>query len=301
MHTTTVRPGIYECVVGMEDTLSLYAIADEEPTLVEAGTATCVDPLTAALEEVGLDLTAIRNLVVGHYHLDHGGGAAAIAARSGCRVYLHDSMADWLVDPDRVEYLTESTAAALGGMFDQVGGPDPLSESAVESVSDDGATLDIGERTLELLHTPGHSPDHLAVWLPDESVLLSTEALGRYYPRADVFVPPTTIPRYDPEGVRANIERLRNLDPAVATMTHGGIWEDTEALFDRAAEALETFEERIPEIYAAHDEDLQATTEAVKTDLVPLADNYTMATAESTAAMCTRCVLQTAGLLDPDD
>lgn len=297
MRTARVRPAIYECVVGMEGTCSVYVIADDRPVLVEAGTATGVDALEAALQEVGLDLARIQTLVVGHYHLDHAGGAAAIAEQSGCRVYLHESMVEWLTDPDRLEYLTESTADALGGMFEQVGAPDPLPTATVERVSDAGTTIDTGDRRLEVLHTPGHSPDHLSVWLPADGVLLANEALGRYYPRADVFVPPTTIPRYDPDGVRDNIDRLRALDPDVVGMSHGGVWEDPGELFDRAAAQLERFEAAIPDLYAANGEDLAATVAAVREELVPLDGDYSAATAESTAAMCTRCVLETDGLL----
>lgn len=293
MHTTQVRADIYECVVGMEGTLSVYALLDERPTVVEAGTATSVEVLASAFQTVGLHLESIRNLVVGHYHLDHAGGAAEIAGRSDCRVYLHDAMADWLISPEQLEYLVESTAEALGGLFEQVGAPDPLSPENVERVSDAGTTIDTGDRTLEVLHTPGHSPDHLAVWSPSDAVLFANEAVGRYYPRADVFVPPTTIPRYDPDGVRDNIERLRALDPDVVGMSHGGVWEDPTALFDRAAAQLERFEAEIPAIYADHDQDLEATVATIREELVPLDAEYSAETAESTAAMCTRCVLET--------
>lgn len=297
MRTARVRPDIYECVVGMEGTCSVYAIDDDRPVIVEAGTATTVDALAAALEEVGLALSAVRSLVVGHFHLDHAGGAAAIAERADCRVFLHESMVEWLTDPDRLDYLVESTAEALGGMFEQVGAPDPLPVANVERVPDAGTTIATGDRTLEVLHTPGHSPDHLSVWSPTDAVLFSNEALGRYYPRADVFVPPTTIPRYDPDGVQDNIERLRALDPDVVGMSHGGTWEDPDPLFDRAAAQLERFEREIPALYTETDEDLEATIEAVRQELVPLDAEYSAATAESTAAMCTRCVLETDGRL----
>lgn len=297
MRTTTVRPDVFECVVGMEGTLSVYAIAADEPTLVDAGAATSVDALETALHDVGLDLGSVRNLVVGHYHLDHAGGAAVIVKRSDCRVYLHESMVDWLVTPDRLDYLGESTADALGPIFDQVGVPSPLPEANVERVADAGRTIDVGDRPLELIHTPGHSPDHLAVWSPADGILFVNEAIGRYYARADVFVPPTTIPKYDPDRVRDNIERLRRLDPDVVALSHGGVFDDPAALFERAAAQLERFEEEIPALYDANDRDLESTIAAVRGELAPLDSDYSAATAASTAEICTRCVLATDGQL----
>lgn len=40
-----------------------------------------------------------------------------------------------------------------------------------------GHRIDLGGRSLHILHTPGHSPDHVALWDPDAEVLLAADLL----------------------------------------------------------------------------------------------------------------------------
>jgi glyoxylase-like metal-dependent hydrolase (beta-lactamase superfamily II) len=41
----------------------------------------------------------------------------------------------------------------------------------------DGDRIGLGGRTLEVLHTPGHSPDSVSYWLEDESILLTGDTV----------------------------------------------------------------------------------------------------------------------------
>src|SRR5262249_4468957 len=68
--------------------------------------------------------------------------------------------------------------------------------------------------TLELLPTPGHTPDHVAVWVPELRLLLAGDAAEHPFPAV-----------YDSEALpalRASLERLRALGPARVFPCHGG-------------------------------------------------------------------------------
>lgn len=76
-------------------------------------------------------------------------------------------------------------------------------------------TLDGGDLTLELLHTPGHTPDHTVIWIPALRLLLAGDAVERPFP-------------YVPSGealptLRATLARLEALEPASITVCHGGV------------------------------------------------------------------------------
>ncbi|MBM3190237.1 MAG: MBL fold metallo-hydrolase, partial [Chloroflexi bacterium] len=48
----------------------------------------------------------------------------------------------------------------------------------------DGDVLEVGDLRVQVLHTPGHSPDGISLWAPDEGVvlcgdLLFNEGVGR--------------------------------------------------------------------------------------------------------------------------
>ena len=58
-------------------------------TLIDSGPPGQADSIAAAVGDLGLSLTSLRQIILTHYHEDHVGSAAALAARSGARVLAH--------------------------------------------------------------------------------------------------------------------------------------------------------------------------------------------------------------------
>jgi glyoxylase-like metal-dependent hydrolase (beta-lactamase superfamily II) len=77
---------------------------------------------------------------------------------------------------------------------------------------DHGLTIDGGDLTLELLHAPGHQPDHIAVWLPEIRLLLAGDAAEEPFPSADG---PAGLP-----ALRGTLRRLADLSPTVVLACH---------------------------------------------------------------------------------
>ena len=81
------------------------------------------------------------------------------------------------------------------------------------TVGDGGLTIRGGDLTLVLLHTPGHTEDHLSVWIPELRVVLAGDAAEHPYPHIDT-----------PEGIvqaRASLARLQALGPLYVLPCHG--------------------------------------------------------------------------------
>ena len=77
---------------------------------------------------------------------------------------------------------------------------------------DGDLTIDGGDLTLELLPTPGHQPDHVAVWLPELRLLLPGDAAEDPFPSvADAAGLP---------ALRASLARLAALEPATVLACH---------------------------------------------------------------------------------
>lgn len=95
-----------------------------------------IDPVDApehyvrAAEQLGM---AIRYVVDTHVHADHLSTGAALAASTGARYLLHESVR---ADID----------------FDPVG---------------DGTRIEVGNVQLEVLHLPGHTPEHIGILVTD--------------------------------------------------------------------------------------------------------------------------------------
>ncbi len=116
-------------------TVSVYRIGD---LLIDSG-----------FPRMGLQLAAwatdeqIRGAVITHWHEDHSGGASAFAER-GIALSLHPETERRLRAPPRLELFRRVT----WGSFNVLSGD-------VAALTPNG---------LEVIPTPGHSPDHRVVW-----------------------------------------------------------------------------------------------------------------------------------------
>ncbi|WP_313693588.1 MBL fold metallo-hydrolase [Halorarum halobium] len=291
MPTFPVAPDVYGIALDDDETTAAYLIDDEEPTLVETGTAQGASRIRSTLTTLGVPPETLRHAVIGHYHLDHAGGARALLEEAPeLTCYAHGSMTAWLTEGEQFDRLVESTASALPDQFEGMGAPDgPLPTSRLRSVGDDGTSLDVGSRTVELVHTPGHSPDHLSAFVPSDGIAFANEAIGRLFPRTDTFLPPATVPSFDLEATARSIDRLADLDPDLVALSHFGVHDEPAALFDRARRALSRFRDRVPALHEAHGEDLEATVDAVRRELLDgLEAGYPRRFVDTQADVCTR-------------
>lgn len=251
------------------EVLAAYVVDAAEPVLVETGYPNAFEHLCAELQAGGIDPATIAHAVVSHVHIDHSGGAAPLVEENpDLNVYIHEATAGHLAEPTA---LTESSRDAMGEYFAEMGPPDPVPPENIVEVTDEGFDIHAGDRSIELVHTPGHAPDHLAAWDPESQTLFANEALGSYYPRADRWLPPATLPRFDPAAVRESADRLSAFDAERLAMSHFGVVPDPAQGIQTARDRLSHFETRISELYDRHGS-VAATEGAVRDELVDLGD-----------------------------
>lgn len=108
-----------------------------------------------------------------------------------------------------------------------------------------------GDLTLHLLHTPGHTPDHLAVWIPEIATCLAVDAAESPIPEVWSDAPAELA------ALRTSLARLRALRPRRVLPAHGQttsptLLDDNIAYFDalerrlRAGGAEPTLAELVP-------------------------------------------------------
>lgn len=108
----------------------------------------------------------IGALLLTHGHIDHTGGAGAIAAKYGSKVFVH---------PDD-NFLTLHPAEQLRRMF----GMEPPGSYEVPPSFEalgDGMVLELAGFTIETRHTPGHTPGHCCFYVEEEGALFSGDQL----------------------------------------------------------------------------------------------------------------------------
>lgn len=107
-------------------------------------TAEARDVLVPGIEKIGLDPAQIKHIIIGHGHNDHVGGAAYLQETYGAQVHITE--ADW----------------DLAFSSETADRPRPTKDRVVT----DGQELTLGDTTLTLVLTPGHTDGTLAVLAP---------------------------------------------------------------------------------------------------------------------------------------
>lgn len=176
--------------------VNAYGLVDEMGvTVVDPGMPTPMSVVTLRrrLGSVGINPKRIHTLVITHSHPDHFGGVRAVVRRSGAHVIGHASFRawwdrhasddlgehptpDWYVqsagqmpwhsaeDQSALQRLGARVAGRARGI---VGAPRP------DRTVVDGEELILGGRPWRVVHTPGHTLDHICLYDPVERLLIS--------------------------------------------------------------------------------------------------------------------------------
>ena len=127
--------------------------------------AAVVDPgdnipeILSRLQKHGLTL---RQIIVTHAHIDHVGGAALLRKSTGAPVVMNQRDLELLA-------MMDMQAGWLGVPTPQVAPPDASAE--------DGLTIGLATLPAQVLHTPGHTPGSICLFLPDHDLLLAGDTL----------------------------------------------------------------------------------------------------------------------------
>jgi glyoxylase-like metal-dependent hydrolase (beta-lactamase superfamily II) len=145
---------------------------DDGLILVDTGTLKGLDGLLRAISDTGRAPSDIERIVLTHAHPDHVQAAPELRARTSARVLVHRADADWLA-AGRVP--AEGRSGASGRNYDRLS----VAHWTPFTVDD---TVEDGDRVggLRVIHTPGHSPGHIALLHETSRTLLVGDAVFRH-------------------------------------------------------------------------------------------------------------------------
>jgi glyoxylase-like metal-dependent hydrolase (beta-lactamase superfamily II) len=106
----------------------------------------------------------VTSIIITHAHIDHIGGAQKLKAASGAPVYMNEN--------DR--FL--STNLAMQAAWLGIAEPD---DPGIDVAARDGDIVSLSQSPFHILHTPGHTPGSISLWIPGENKIVAGDTLFR--------------------------------------------------------------------------------------------------------------------------
>ena len=172
--------------------------------LVDAGCGFSNDRLLANIRSCGIRPEQIELLLITHCHFDHTGGVAALKGLLSCRTLAHQLDAKFLEEGDNVVTAANWYDSSI----------DPFIVD--RKIANPRESIQVGERTIEAIHIPGHSPG---------SLVFLTESQGlKVLFGQDVHGPLNPSFHSNPEDYRQSLKLLISLEADILCEGHFGIY-----------------------------------------------------------------------------
>jgi glyoxylase-like metal-dependent hydrolase (beta-lactamase superfamily II) len=243
--------------------VNCYLIEDEPLTLVDTGpnSGKALDELGTQLGTRGHSIDDLDLVIVTHQHIDHLGLVEIVAEHSGAEVAALGAATERLANfdadaeaedrfavelmlrngiPEEVTVALRSVSRSFRGWGSHVAVTRPLA---------DGEQMSFRDRTLEVLHRPGHSPSDTVFWDEEPRILIAADHL-----LASISSNPLISRPLDGSSQRSqalvtyieSLRRTREMPAEIVLPGHGDPVVDHVALID---ERLAKHERRKEKIY----------------------------------------------------
>jgi glyoxylase-like metal-dependent hydrolase (beta-lactamase superfamily II) len=195
-----------------EDAATYVVRSHDHAALVDAGCGYSQIQLFQNIETCGIKLDRIEYLLITHCHFDHTGGAMAVRDRTGCKIVAHEREAGFLEEADQ-----RVTAAKWYGAF-----LDPFQVDV--KLKGSRQDLWLGEKRIEAVQVPGHSPGSLVYVTESEGLKV---LFGQ-----DVHGPLDASLLSDRDDYRRSLKLLLSLQADILCEGHYGVIRGKEEVTD---------------------------------------------------------------------
>ncbi len=209
--------------ITLPDDAAVYLINFEgELVLIDSGAGRSFNQLVGNIEFLGLNPSNISHLILTHNHIDHIGAAPLFRKQYGTKLLIHELDADAMESGDSVR-----TAA---NWYDTTFPPTPIDEKLKGAYG----ILKFDREELRWLHTPGHTPGSISLYLDREGkrILFGQDIHGPFHKSFGS----------DIGAWKKSMQALLNLNADILCEGHLGIYQPNECVSDYIEKYLEEYE-----------------------------------------------------------
>jgi glyoxylase-like metal-dependent hydrolase (beta-lactamase superfamily II) len=156
-----------------------YLLVDDgDLTLVDTGFSGRADRILEQVKELGYSPSDIHRIIITHHHADHIGSLAELKKVTQAEVIAHPADAPYIdgtlpqPGPARPQWLSK-----LFAPFSKLYSTEPVT---VDTLVNDGDELPI-LGGIKILHTPGHTPGSICLYLPEKNLLIAGDLLANRF------------------------------------------------------------------------------------------------------------------------
>ncbi|MGO9598908.1 MAG: MBL fold metallo-hydrolase [Isosphaeraceae bacterium] len=207
--------------------VNVYLIGDGASyILIDVGFLAELSEVLELIRQMDYSLSACKLIVATHADVDHAQGLARAREILKCPVAAH---------PKSVAAIEQGDEIVTYARIDAQGINIPMPRCKVDQTLDEGDTIQIGDRTLEVWSTPGHTAGQLAFRMGN--LLFSGDNIFR---DGCVGVIDAHHGSNLPDFI-ASLKRIRQSDVEVLLPSHGPIFRKNDALLDATIARLESY------------------------------------------------------------
>lgn len=158
------------------DFVNIFALVDDDGqvSLIDSGTKGATKRTLAGLTFMGKGPADVTRIVLTHAHADHAGGTAEMARLSGAPVAIHEIDAPFAREGNAPP---RDPATRMGRLLNRSGKrANGFPAVVIGEEFADGHVLPIAGG-LRVVHTPGHTPGHVALLHESTGVLITGDSI----------------------------------------------------------------------------------------------------------------------------
>ncbi|ADM69140.1 putative metallo-hydrolase YflN [Paenibacillus polymyxa E681] len=193
-------------------------------TLIDTGMLGQLEPLRKAISDVGEDISRVKRIILTHQDIDHIGNVHALLdLLPNTALLAHKDDVPYMTGERPFVKLTSERIKQMDTVLKQQAEDmiRRLPDLRFAHILEDGEHLPYGGG-IQIIHTPGHTPGHISLYVPAQKLLLAADELlvveGELVGPAESATP-------DMPLALKSLEKLTVLDIEKVICYHGGYYD----------------------------------------------------------------------------